>query len=197
MERRRTAPAKQQRHAYLLAGLLVCGACGNRMIGARRASEAAGGGELVYYRCESATNQGRCSFRTRHADALERAVRDELARTEGYPVAARPPPEHLDRGAPRLVALQRDLSRMLERFVAGEWTWAELRRRTAANVLEQLEIEAAHATATVTTIDPDTARRRLLAEWDALPADERRRLLRECIAEVVVADDGVLVTRRR
>lgn len=197
MEHRRTAPSTQKRHEYLLAGLLVCGACGNRMIGARRPSEAAGGGELVYYRCESATNQGRCSFRSRRAAQLEAAVLAELDRNVGYPVAVRPPPEPLDRGAPRLTSLRRDFSRMLERYVHGEWTWSELRRRSAANVLEQLEIEEAYATATVTSLDPDQARRRLLAEWEALPFAERRRLLRECVAEVVVADDGVMVTRRR
>src|SRR5690606_30771985 len=145
MERRRTAPAVQERHDYLLSGLLVCGACGNRMIGARRASEAPGGGELVYYRCESATNQGRCSFRTRHASELEAAVREELRRPSGYPVAAHPPATDDDRGEARIRFLTRELSRMLERYVAGEWTWQELRRRSAPNVIEQLEIEEVEA----------------------------------------------------
>jgi site-specific DNA recombinase len=197
MERRRTAPSVQVRHDYLLSGLLICGACGNRMIGARRPSEAAGGGELVYYRCESATNQGRCSFRTRHADELETAVREELRHATGYPVAVRPPPPAFERGAARMQSLQRELSRMLERYAAGEWTWNELRRRSAPNVIEQLEIEEAHAAATISTIDPEAARQRILADWDELPFVDRRRLMRECIAEVVVTDDGVLVTRRR
>jgi site-specific DNA recombinase len=169
MERRRTAPSIQERHDYLLSGLLTCGACGNRMIGARRASEAAGGGELVYYRCESATNQGRCAFRTRHASELEDAVRQELARPSGYPVAAHPRAATGDRGEARLVSLNRELSRMLERYVAGEWTWQELRRRSAPNVIEQLEIEEAAAGAQISTIDPGVARTRLLEEWDSLP----------------------------
>src|SRR5690606_19508110 len=126
MESRRTAPAFQERHDYLLSGLLVCGACGNRMIGARRASEASGGVELIYYRCESATNQGRCAFRTRHAHELEEAVRDELGRDSGYPVAAHPPQDLEGPGEARMVFLGRELSRMLERYVAGEWTWGEL-----------------------------------------------------------------------
>ncbi len=197
MERRRTAPAVQERHDYLLSGLLTCGACGNRMIGARRASEAAEGGDLVYYRCESATNQGLCAFRTRHADELEHAVREELGRTAGFPVAAHPRPAVSDRGEARMIALNRELSRMLERYVAGEWTWTELRRRSAPNVIEQLEIEEEASGAQISTIDPNVARERLLEEWDELPFIEHRRLLRECVAEITVTDEGIAVTRRQ
>ena len=196
MARRRTAPSTQERGAYLLAGLVRCGYCGGPMIGARRPSEGAEGVEYVLYRCASATNEGRCAYHTRRAEALESAVRDELARaTRGSPVAARPS-EPVGRAA-RVSALGRALDRMIERRVAGEWTDAELVRRAGANVLELLELEQAAAAEREEAIGPEEARRRLIAEWDALAFDDRRALLQRAVAEVVVTDDGVRMTRRR
>lgn len=199
MAHRRTAPSTQERRPYLLAGLARCGHCGGPLIGARRTAERAAGVEpahYAYYRCEAATNEGRCAYHTRRAEALEAAVRAELVRaTVQYPVAvlrSRP----AGRGA-RGAALDRLLERMLERRAAGQWSDAELVRRAAPAVLEQLEHEAAEAAERDEAVDPEQARRRLLAEWDALSFERRRVLLRRAVAEVVVTDDSVRVTRRR
>ena len=197
---RRTAPATQARTEYLLSGVARCGYCGGPLIGARRASEAQAGDEAgveyALYRCAAATNEGRCAYHTRRADALEAAVRDELLRaTRGSPVAARPAPS-AGREA-RLTALGRALDRMLERSAVGEWTDAELTRRAAANVLEQLDHEQAAAAAARDDLDPEEARRRLVEGWDTLDFAARRVLLRRAVAEVVVTDEAVRVTRRR
>src|SRR5581483_6965164 len=104
---------------------------------------------------------------------LEAAVREELARaTTQFPVAARPP-DRISHEA-RRVALERALERMLERRGAGQWTDAELVRRAAPNVLEQLEIEIAEAAAREEAIEPEDARTRLVEEWDTLPFERRR-----------------------
>ena len=205
LARRRTAPATQERAQYLLSGVARCGYCGGPLIGARRASEAAtdaGSGasgkavEYALYRCASATNEGRCGYHTRRADALEAAVREELVRaTRGSPVAAREtPPAGRDA---RLTALARALDRMLERRAAGEWTDADLLRRATDNVLEQLDHEQAAAAEARDDLEPEEARRRLVEEWDALDFAARRALLRRAVAEVVVTDEAVRVTRRR
>ncbi len=195
MEQRRTAPAEQERIAYLLSGIVRCGYCGSPMIGARRPSEAAAGVEYALYRCASATNEGRCAYHTRRAEALEAAVREELVRaTRGSPVAARP--VEAAGGEARMAALGRALDRMLERRAAGEWTDAELVRHAAANVLEQLDIERS-AEQGADEVPPEEARKRLLGEWENLEFAERRALLRRVVAEVVVTDEGVRVTRRR
>ena len=73
----------------------------------------------------------------------------------------------------------------------------ELVRRAAPNVLEQLELEVAEAAERDEVMGPEEARERLLADWDVLPFERRRVLLRRAVAEVVVTDDAVRVTRRR
>ena len=70
-------------------------------------------------------------------------------------------------------------------------------RHAASNVLEQLEHERATLAEQVDAIEPEDARRRLLDDWDVLDFDARRALLRRAVAEVVVTDEGVRVTRRR
>lgn len=192
LDDRRTSAKVQQRHRYLLAGLVRCGYCGNRIIGARRAAP---GGVTVLYRCESATNLGRCRYGSRHADELEALVRGELVRpAEPLPVAVHADATDEDTDGRRERA-ERQIARMLERWESGEWGWADLVRR-AGPVAETL-VEAERPVPAGAEIDAAGARERLVQEWDALPFAERRRLLQAAVAEVVVTDDAVRVTRRR
>lgn len=196
MTARRTAPAAQERREYLLSGLVRCGYCGGPMIGARRPGEGTEVVEYAYYRCQAATNEGRCAYHTRRAEALEAAVVQELARASGLtPVAARP--RHETGHAARRAALDRVLDHMLERRAAGQWTDADLVRRAAPVVLEQLSIEAEAAVDRAEPVQPEEARVRLVQEWDALSFEERRSLLHHAVAEVVVTDDAVRLARRR
>ncbi|MFA7250327.1 MAG: recombinase family protein [Dehalococcoidia bacterium] len=196
MASRRTAPATQERRDYLLSGLVRCGYCGGPMIGARRPGEGAEPVEHSYYRCQAATNEGRCAYHTRRTDALERAVVAELARANApMPIAARPRQE--TGHAARRTALDRTLDLMLERRAAGQWTDADLVRRAAPVVLEQLSMETEAATERADPVQPEQARARLVEEWDRLGFEERRSLLHHAVAEVVVTDDAVRVARRR
>ena len=189
MGERRTSSTHQERHEYPLAGLLRCGRCGSPMIGDRRQSQA---GISVSYRCENATARGTCRARGVRTEILEAAIRDELARPDHHPVAARPA------GGPdpasRRQRVERKLSEALERWVAGEWRYYELVSRVGPVVSELHEMDRPvideHA-------DTEDLRRDLLRDWDALDESERAVLLRAVLAEAVVDGTTVRVTRRR
>ncbi len=193
LDARRTSSRVQQRKPYLLAGLVRCGHCGDRMVGARRPAP---GGEVALYRCGSATNTGRCRYRSRRADELEALVRGELVRaSEPMPVAvSRPDPEADDRASRRERA-ERAIARMIERWESGEWPWTELCRRGGEVALALVDGE--RETDAEPHVDAHTARARLVTEWDALDFADRRSLVQAAVAEVVVTDDAVRVTRRR
>jgi hypothetical protein len=196
MTSRRTAPATQERREYLLSGLVRCGYCGGPMIGARRPGEGTEVVEYAYYRCQAATNEGRCAYHTRRAEALEAEVLVELSHAGGpTPVSARPRRESGHEA--RRAALDRTLDHMLERRATGQWTDADLVRRAAPIVLEQLSIEAEASLGREEPVEPDEARERLVEAWDDLSFDERRSLLHHAVAEIVVTDDAVRVARRR
>ena len=195
MTSRRTAPARQERREYLLSGLVRCGYCGGPMIGARRPGEGTEAVEYAYYRCQAATNEGRCAYHTRRAEALETEVLGELTRPAS--TAATAPARREPGTDARRVALDRTLDHMLERRVAGQWTDADLVRRAGPIVLEQLSMEVRDAMGDAAPVPPEDARARLLDEWDALPFEERRALLLAAVAEIVVTDTAVRVARRR
>lgn len=207
---RRTSFATQERGEYLLAGLATCGYCGNHLIGVRRASRAraSGGGPqpaLIYYQCESRTNQSRCDYHTRRAEDLETAVRAQLAQPANVALPASAPttlPE-IATDAHR-EGLRRRLDALLERRARGEWTADRLRKEGGALALADLEAEEAAevvARRRADVIDAagrqraqGAARTRLVRLWDALPFAERRRLLRQVVAGIVVTDESVQVT---
>ena len=195
MTSKRTAPATQERREYLLSGLVRCGYCGGPMIGARRPGEGTEVVEYAYYRCQAATNEGRCAYHTRRAEALEAEVIEALSRSStAAPKGTRPRRETGHEA--RRAALDRTLDHMLERRATGQWTDADLVRRAAPIVLEQLSMEAEASLAPGAPVPPEDARARLVAAWDDLPFEVRRSLLHHAVAEIVVTDDAVRVARR-
>lgn len=190
MGERRTSRIEQERHEYPLAGLLRCGRCGSPMIGERRQTQS---GLAISYRCENATARGTCRARGVRSEVLEAAILEELSRSESqYPVAVRPSRAR-DTEA-RRQRLERRLAEGIERWVAGEWRYAELVQRLAPVTLDLQELERPARDAPT---DAEDARRRLVAEWDALDESERAELLRAAVAEAVVDGKSVRVTRRR
>lgn len=194
IDARRTSPSRQQRHPYLLSGLVTCGYCGNRLIGVRRPRRTeAGDGpdEYVYYQCQSRTNQGRCGYHTRRADELERAVGEAVASASPAAlIAALGPVQSNAAIAKRRRSRDRALERMLERRASGQWTAAQLRRAAAPVVLADLDDERSAAQ----RADGDRptaaqARAALAGRWDELSFDQRRALLKRAVSSVVVTDD--------
>jgi site-specific DNA recombinase len=209
---RRTSGRPQQRGEYLLSGIAACGYCGNRLIGVRRTRRARVAGDApavyTYYQCESRTNQSRCDYHTRRTEDLEAIVSERIA--QGPPSGAAggsAPSELSDEEATRLdtrrQGLRRRLDTLIERRVRGEWTAEQLRREAAGLALEDLEAEEradvlAHRRR---HIEDDVrrasalalARRRLVDEWELLPFEERRALLREVVTGIVVTDEDIRV----
>ena len=194
MSRRRTAPAEQHRHEYLLSGLASCGYCGNRLIGVRRPGS---DGELIYYQCESATNQGRCGYHTRRADELEREVRAQFAAVAPGALAPRPSEDEHHELETRRRGLRRQIEHALGAWANGEWTPAHLLAEAGPRALADLELEAAleKLRARPARVAGDdggaTDAQRLVEDWDALEFAERRSLLRRLVAEIVVTDSDV------
>jgi hypothetical protein len=161
----------------------------------------------TYYQCESRTNQSRCDYHTRRTEELEAIVRERLQ--HGPPGGEAPggspeaPREEAARLETKRQGLRRRLDTLIERRVRGEWTAARLRSESAPIVLEDLEAEERlEALAERRRAMQDGskrasalagARRRLVSEWDALPFDERRALLREVVSGIVVTDEDVRV----
>lgn len=191
MARRRTAPSEQHRHAYLLAGLARCGHCGGRLLGARRST--ATGEARTYYRCASATNQGRCAYHSLRTEVLEGAVREALA---SHRVRVAPKLASGQTTAARRAALDRTVARILERWAMGELTYRDVVRSAGEPSLEAVRLEA-EAQTSHPRIDATAAAAQLVAEWDGLDFATKRALLLDAVAEVVVRDGRVRVTQRR
>ena len=198
MSERRTAPAEQERRAYLLAGLLRCGYCGNRLIGVRRPGA---DHELIYYQCESATNQGRCGYHSRRAYELEAEVRERLA-----DMADQIGPAYSDASSAvvRLEArqrtLQREVDRALGNWTNGRWGTQRLLGEASEAAYELLEVEVAlnalrgNAEAPPVGGGAPDLRHLLAVGWEEQTFDEQRALLQRHIREVTVTDDGLVLT---
>lgn len=193
MSERRTAPSEQQRREYLLSGIGRCGYCGNRLIGVRRPGA---DHELVYYQCESATNQGRCGYHSRRADDLESEVRARLANVAGE--LALPPDDdakEIERLETRRRGLHREIDRGLAAWTSGQWSTSRLVAEAGPPALADLDVEAAleelaARPARAPMVAGDVARQ-LLEEWGGLTFEEQRALIRGLVSEVVVTDDDV------
>lgn len=207
LERRRTATPVRARHEYLFAGVAHCGACGSPMIGVYRA-RGPGGSPYVYYQCEARTNRSTCAYHTRRAEDLEAAVHDRLARPRRGAAAAAAPVVSSTSSEPTLdarrAALRRDIERLLDAATLGRITAAQFRDGAATLGRADLAITAAERAllrpATGVARSEATrrralgvTRRRLLTEWETLGFDERRRLLHEVVADIVVRDSAIEV----
>lgn len=208
---RRTSFTRQERSQYLLAGLATCGYCGSHLIGARRTRQSRTPGappkDHRYYQCETRANQGGCEYPTRHADALEAAVRERLVVVADGELdrlgADHRLTEHLDRIETRRDGLRRRLEALLERRASGEWSADRLRQEASQLAVEDLQAEE-EADLLLRRRGDDAesergrealarTRARLVEAWDTLAPDEARRLLRDVVAAIVVMDDAIEV----
>jgi hypothetical protein len=193
MGERRTAPSEQTRREYLLSGLARCGYCGNRLIGVRRPGAE---GELIYYQCESATNQGRCGYHSRRAEDLEAEVRARVAR-QSADIELRGDTSAMERDRldQRRRAVQREIDRSLTAWASGELSTQRLLAETARPALEDLvierDIEALEGEAPAPPPSSGELQRQLLDGWAALGFEEQRALLRRLVSEITVTDDDV------
>ena len=213
---RRNNYGKRQPSPFLLAGLVQCGHCGNKMIGVsrkqswRRRSGSEGQASYRYYQCESRTNQSVCDYHTQRADDLEEQVRDRLASLDGEAFT----PEasvngdlaaELDVKAERLRTRIRQLDGKLEEQIAaaanGRLGREQLNTVNTSTAMQRLkleeELEALERRAQDQTDVHEQMRARqralntLLDGWATLSLDEKKTLLRGLVDRVVVRDEGM------
>ncbi|MCH8949159.1 MAG: recombinase family protein [Chloroflexi bacterium] len=218
---RRNNFAKRQPTPFLLAGLVRCGHCGNKMIGVsrrqswKRRSGSEGKASYRYYQCESRTNQSMCDYHTQRAEALEERVREQLAALDVdalLPQAGNEEAvlaewqERSKRLQSRFRQLDRRMNEQLTAAAKGRISREQLRKlsvTTAANQLkleEEMEEIQRRLQEQQDASERSRGRQRTLATlldgWATLPINERQSHLRDLIDRIVVHDDDLQVLLR-
>jgi site-specific DNA recombinase len=219
---RRNNYSKRQPSPFLLAGIVQCGHCGNKMIGVsrrqswKRRSGSEGKASYRYYQCESRTNQSMCDYHTQRADELEEEVRGRLASPNG---ATEPNfagneaqvmaewEEKAERLRTRLRTIDRRMEDQFSAAAKGRVTHDQLQKLSLKSAAQRLELEeeledierriADQANAAERVRARKKALATLLDGWGVLSLPEKQSLLREVVDRVVVQDDGMQVLIRR
>lgn len=219
---RRNSPRQPRRPVpFLLAGLVYCASCGNKMIGVTRHQRwrRRGGqrreAQYRYYQCQSRANQSWCNYHTCRAERLEEMVRRGLSgegdvgvvvlpRGEGKPAA---PPHDGGAGGRRSLQALRRLDRRLEGYLEAASRRQISPQRLSALALplalRRLELEEAlaqeqeRALVSGEALQPqrerEAALRRLQQQWEQMTFSERQALLRQVIHRISIGSDGVLI----
>ena len=181
-----------------LSGLVHCGYCGNKMMGAtRRQSWRRKDGRRVrgvyrYYQCQSRNNQSVCGYHTWRAARLEATILSQLRYALKARESAAADPVEQGRQIQRIrdlrqtklnnterklnLALRRAAQGAISMRVIGEY----LRELDEARIVLQAPIEPGNA------LDK-------LMNWDDIDPGERRRFLEENVVRADVTDDIVEV----
>ena len=222
MAQRRKGGSGRSVAPFLLSGLVFCARCGNRLIGVSRRQRwtTRDGDEhhatYRYYQCESRTNQNACSYNTQRAAELEERVRSQLAepgagiarlhRTGDPDAYANDVQAEVGRIEGRMRRGRRQVEELVAEVAHGHLSLERMRSLGTELAREQRELvteaEEARARLALQASEAarrehlETARRRLLADWDALNDDERQSLLREVVDRVDVDGEDVRVFLR-
>jgi site-specific DNA recombinase len=215
---RRSRTAARTAGQFLLAGLLYCAVCGNRLIGVsrkqtwRRTDGAVVAAEYRYYQCQSRTNQGVCSYHTRRARDLELLIKDGLSGGCDSVIVRNSRvgnPQGLEASTGRdLAGIEADLRKVDARL--GRLLGAtDLRQPQAQKALEGAGLErirlekrrlelASGIRARYADNEAQLYLRTRLAsldrEWDSMDFAELRDILVSCIERVDVEDDRITIT---
>lgn len=215
---RRNNYSKRQPSPFLLAGLVQCGHCGNRMIGVsrrqswRRRSGSEGHAAYRYYQCESRTNQSVCDYHTQRAEELEDRVRATLAGMDGVPVLPQAGNEEqvraeweetANRLRTRLRQLDHRLDDQLTAAAKGRINREQLQKLSMTTAGQRLRLEeelegVQHKVQEQQDASERSRGRRkalasLLDGWASLAMGERQSLMREVVDRVVVLDESIQV----
>ncbi|MGE0057455.1 MAG: recombinase family protein [Dehalococcoidia bacterium] len=221
LSERRTNYSPRKVSGFLLSGMLICGYCGNRLIGVSRKqswTRRRDGSEQVasyrYYQCESRTNQGICSYHTHRAEELEEQVRQQLAELDPKQLAAAGDDTNViaqwqietRRLKERLSQIDRRLSRYLEQAAAAGVANDQMKAQGLELAEERLKVEEEmrdaewrsqhYASAAERRRTRNAALDLLVAEWETLGLPERQQLLKELVENVRVTDEEVSLTLR-
>ncbi len=221
LEKRRPSRNAVRSEPFLLSGLAQCASCGNRMVGmtrrqkwTRRKDGSVAEREYRYYQCQSRTNQGVCGYQTRKSDDLEREVLQRIE-AEGQHLASsagqRPASQaSYQREIRRLESarekLETRLKRSIKRVSDGKLSLVRF-RPVSAEVLQsrrelldredllRQRLDSGEDGAIPGRLAPQSVQT-LVAQWDALEFERKRRLLQDIVEGIVVGDAGVKVLLR-
>ena len=218
---RRNNYAKRQPSVFLLAGLVQCGHCGNKMIGVsrkqswKRRSGSEGQASYRYYQCESRTNQSMCDYHTQRAEELEEHVRSQLgalepesllpqAGNEKEVLAEWQAEEERLRG--RLRQLDKRLEEQFSAAAKNRISREQLHKLSITTAGDRLRIEEEMEDIERRVKDQTDASERIRARqkslavlldgWEELAIEEKQTLLRELVDRVSVHDDGTQLVMR-
>ena len=209
MSSRRTDRSSRPLELFMLSGLAVCSACGNKMVGVTRrqswgrqdGSEVHG--EYRYYQCQSRTNQGMCRYHTWRANNLESAVLEHVkdAMTQEYnslPALQRHSftNDRLDRAQKKMEA---KFIRALQNTAIGNTSMSYLRE-----VVSEMDDEVSKKVVGMREmIDfPKESTKKetynyILDNWDSLGKDFLRNILIVLISSVIVSDNSADINFNR
>jgi site-specific DNA recombinase len=218
---RRTNYSPRVVSSFLLSGFVVCGSCGNRMIGVSRRqswTRRRDGSEQVasyrYYQCESRTNQGICTYNTQRADELEESVRRQLSEIDPKQLAVAGDDSAVigqwkteaRRLRERLQQIDRRLGRELETAAKKGTSSDKLRVDGLALAEERLKVEeelrdcewrAEHySSAAERRRTRNAALQLLVSEWETLSVKEKQQLLRELVDQIKASTSEVVIALR-
>ena len=225
MDSRRRPAVPVQRGRFLLSGLVICGENGARMIGvtrrqrwARRNGE--GGAQHLPLLPEPSPHQpidrrllhpaAPASWKPRSAATSPGMPLAPCALPSSAPATPRPwppkPPSPRRACAAACRGLQRRLADLLTQAAAGHRRRDGLRDAAHAIVADYQEAEeelaalgrrtAAHVSERQRRQHQERQIERVRHEWDQLPFEEQRALLRDLIEKVIVDEDGVRTVLR-
>jgi site-specific DNA recombinase len=211
---RRNNYGERNPQQFLLAGLIQCAYCGNKLIGVsrkqtwKRRSGSEAQASYRYYQCESRTNQSLCDYHTQRADDLEEAVRARLEALDGQELskggskggALKAWKEQSDQLRSRLRALDRRLDEQLAAAGKGRVSREQLHKQTINTASQRLLLEEEYeavlarmkeqADAGSRALGRQKALAKLLEGWQTLPLADRQSLLRDVLHRIIVRDDG-------
>lgn len=204
---------------FSLSGFVLCGYCGNTMIGVTRKRNwlRQGDGEQVqglyrYYQCQSRTNQNTCRYHTRSESELEAMFLEAVEEFSKNPETIQrrqssngETPEIEEKRIERLLeGVHRRQRSKIRMGAQGLISHAQLRAEMATLESEErailrrmLRIESRKPQKTSRNGTRATAARQALAEgakgWPTMGSSQRQIFLNDYIDSIIVHDDGVEV----
>ena len=182
---------------YLLSGLCICGYCGNTMMGSnrkqtwRRDDGTRKTNTYRYYRCQSKTNKGTCSYHTWTTNKLEGRVQELLnvAHSEGDLQASMSG----DTGEEKRFMASK---KRLEQVSQAEHRFVDFMRKTSLgqSVLTRLdiyltELDLARDQAFLSV--PTDKSGKFLKDWNDKTFAERQAFINEFVRAITVKDRAV------
>lgn len=177
-----------QTEPYILSGMVICGYCGNKMIGStkrqtwRRKDRSKAIGVYRYYQCQTRANQSACSYHTWQAAALEKEVIKKIGPIQGNLLEDPKLPIHPPNNEKQIKAAERRFVWAFKSTASGQMPISTL----AAYLQELNNARDRHSMDTRNVVNSFNS-------WGILSKPDQHELLNDLIDQVIVKDEGIQV----